>query len=208
MSATTTTAAVAGGEVAALLAELREIAEEARETFGGLSARQLNWQPAAGRWGVGQCFEHLVKTNRAVLPALERVARGEHRMTLWERLSPFSGLFARVLLKTLAPGSARKVKAPRGVRPSGGEVDARVIATFAAQQGELAELIARAAQAADLKRTVVTSPLAKFVTYTLGDALRILVAHERRHFEQARRVTEAEGFPHHARGRSGSGPEE
>jgi hypothetical protein len=42
---------------------------------------------------------------------------------------------------------------------------------------------------------VVTSPLAKLVTYTLGDALRILVTHERRHFEQARRVTQAQGFP-------------
>jgi hypothetical protein len=42
---------------------------------------------------------------------------------------------------------------------------------------------------------IVASPIAGFVTYNMLDACRIVVAHERRHFEQARRVTEAEGFP-------------
>jgi hypothetical protein len=199
MSATTTTTtgttAVVGDEAAALLAELREITEAARETFGRLSARQLNWQPAPEQWSVGQCSDHLIRTNRAIVPTLERVARGEHRMSRWERWSPLSSLFGRMLIKSLSPNSTRKIKAPRSVRPSSSEVDARIISTFAAQQAELAELISRAAQQAELRRTVVTSPLAKLVTYTLGDALRILVTHERRHFEQARRVTQAQGFP-------------
>ena len=36
---------------------------------------------------------------------------------------------------------------------------------------------------------------AKFVTYSLMDAYTILVFHERRHFMQAGRVLQAEGFP-------------
>ncbi len=74
-------------------------------------------------------------------------------------------------------------------------MDAAVIEQFAAHQGELAELMRATAAGVDLKRTVVTSPVSGFVTYSLLDAFRIVVMHERRHFAQARRVTEAEGFP-------------
>ncbi len=66
-----------------------------------------------------------------------------------------------------------------------------MIVRFVRHQGEMAALM-RATEGADLRRTIVTSPVA---TYSLLDAYRIVVAHERKHFEQARRVTEAEGFP-------------
>jgi hypothetical protein len=46
-----------------------------------------------------------------------------------------------------------------------------------------------------LRRTVVTSPVTAVATYSLLDAYRIVVAHERKHFEQARRVTCVPGFP-------------
>jgi hypothetical protein len=46
-----------------------------------------------------------------------------------------------------------------------------------------------------LRRTVVTSPVTAVATYSLLDAYRIIVGHERKHFEQARRVAESEGFP-------------
>jgi hypothetical protein len=182
------------GELGVQLAALEAIGEEARETFGGLSAEQLNWKPGADEWSVGQCFEHLIKTNRSFFPTLEQLARGERKGGTWERLSPFSGFFGRMVLKSVAPESARKFKAPRGLRPSASAVDSAVVEQFTVQQGELAELM-RATADLDLKRTVVTSPISGFVTYSLLDAFRIVVMHERRHFAQALRVKEAEGFP-------------
>lgn len=189
-----TTAAISGGDTAALLDELKIIAGEALQTFGGLTAQQLNWKPAPDEWSVGQCFEHLVVTNRSFYPTMEAIARGERKSNAWERLSPFSGMFGRMVLRALAPGSNRKFKAPRAIRPSSSEVDARIISIFVEHQDEMAAVMSRAADA-DMKRTVVTSPISRLVTYTLGDAFRIVVAHERRHFEQARRVTQREGFP-------------
>jgi DinB superfamily len=182
------------GELSGQLEELKAIGEEARETFGGLSRRQLNWRPGAEQWSVGQCFEHLIKTNQSFFPTLERLARGERKSGTWERLSPFSGFFGKMVLKSLAPESVRKFKAPRGLLPSSSDVDAAVIEQFAAHQGELAGLM-KATGNLDLKRTVVTSPISGFVTYSLLDAFRIVVMHERRHFAQARRVTESEAFP-------------
>jgi hypothetical protein len=41
----------------------------------------------------------------------------------------------------------------------------------------------------------MTSPFASVVTYSVLDGWRLVVAHDRRHVEQARRVTQAAEFP-------------
>ena len=180
------------GELGGLLKELKAVADDARRDFGTLSATQINWKPSAEQWSVGQCFEHLIKTNRALFPVLEATARGDRQSGLWERVSPLSGFFGRLVLRSLA--SKRKFPAPSALKPSSSGVDARVIEQFVGHQGELADLM-RANGGIDLKGTIVTSAISPFVTYSVLDACRIAVAHERRHFAQARRVTEAEGFP-------------
>jgi hypothetical protein len=40
-------------------------------------------------------------------------------------------------------------------------------------------------------KTIITSPLAGFVTYSLDDCLTILIVHERRHVLQAKRVVQS-----------------
>jgi hypothetical protein len=180
------------GELRSLLEDMKAVADDAQKVFGGLTPVQLNWKPSAEQWSVGQCFEHLIKTNRAFFPTLEAAARGDRKSGLWERVSPLSGFFGRLVLRSLA--SKRKFPAPSALKPSSSDVDAGVIEQFVGHQGELAGLV-RANEGTDFKGTIVTSAISPFVTYSMLDACRIAVAHERRHFAQARRVTEAEGFP-------------
>ena len=186
----TTTVAVGGPD--AVVEELSGIASEARQAFGRLSPEQLNWKPSAEQWSVGQCLEHLIKTNEGFFTTLEAIAKGERRPRLWERVSPLSGFFGWALLRGLS--SEMKFNAPQAIRPEASGVGSDIVARFAEHQGELARRL-RAAEAFDTRRTVVTSPISGFVTYRFGDACRIVVAHERRHLEQARRVTQSEGFP-------------
>jgi len=181
-------------ELSGLLEELIAVARKAREVFGGLSPAQLNWKPSAQQWSVGQCFDHLIVTNRCFFRDMKRVAAGEYRSSLWGRVSPLSGFFGRFILKALDPEKGRRTKAPRVFEPAQSDVAADVIERFAAHQQELATLM-RATAGADLRGLKVTSPVSPVATYSLLDAYRIVVAHERRHFEQARRVTRAEGFP-------------
>lgn len=47
----------------------------------------------------------------------------------------------------------------------------------------------------DLEKIVISSPVTSAVTYSLMDAYRIIVVHEQRHFQQAKRVIEETGFP-------------
>lgn len=133
--------------------------------------------------------------NGFYFPLLESLRAGAPKPTLWERLSPLSGLFGSLLIKSMAPENARKVKTSAKAEPSRSEIDVRVLDRFARHQAELISLVRGIPPTVDRRRTIVTSPLLSFVTYNLDDCLTLLVVHEQRHFRQAKRVMDAEGFP-------------
>ena len=69
-----------------------------------------------------------------------------------------------------------------------------IVARFVTHQQKVARHL-EAAVNLQPERFVITSPVASFVTYSLLDACRIIVAHEQRHVAQARRVMASPGFP-------------
>ena len=180
-------------EISKLVSELESISAEAQKTFGNLSAEQINWKPSATGWSVGQCFEHLVKSNELFYDELERIASGTRKNSFLENYSPLSSFFGNLLVGSLKK-DARKFKAPtqKIVPPS--EIDANMIEIFAAHQSELIGKIKRT-QNANWKKIKITSPFMKLITYKLTDGFQVVVEHERRHVRQAERVTRTEGFP-------------
>jgi len=176
-----------------ITSDLRQVADDARATFGGLTSEQLNWKPAENSWSVGQCFEHIIKTNEEFYPEFQKLASGERRNSFFERYSPFSGFFGRFLITAVSEDS-KKAKAPskRIVPPS--DIDGDIINRFALHIDDVNRRVESCA-AADRKKTVVTSPFLGIFTYCLDDAYTVLVEHTKRHFRQATRVTDAEGFP-------------
>jgi hypothetical protein len=104
------------------------------------------------------------------------------------------GLAGKMLIKALDPASTRKVKAPKKFQPSQSDIRASVIDDFVAQQGQIVEKM-KATENLDLERLIITSPVSSAITYSLMDAYRIIVVHEQRHFQQAKRVTEESAFP-------------
>jgi hypothetical protein len=94
----------------------------------------------------------------------------------------------------LSPEYNKKIKTSTKAYPSASDLGGDIIKRFEEHQQQLAEHISQVSPKIDLKKTVITSPLLGFVTYSLDDTLTILTVHERRHFDQARRVMDADGF--------------
>ena len=170
------------------------VADETKQTFGGLSKEQLNWKPGAERWSVAQCFAHLITSNSGYLPIIDSVVKGHKQSSIWQKLPVLPGVWGRLLIKSLDPSTTRKMKAPKKFEPAQSDISATIIEDFVAQQAKVIEGM-RATANLDLERTIITSPALNIVTYSLMDAYRIIVVHERRHFQQARRVVEETGFP-------------
>lgn len=176
-----------------IIAELKKISAEAKETFGNLSAEQINWKPSETAWSVGQCFEHLIRSNELFYDELEKIGDGTRRNSFLENYSPLSSFFGNLLINSLKK-DARKFKAPsrKIVPPS--EIDPHIVEIFAVHQAELIGKIKRT-ETADWRKIKVTSPFMKLMTYKLSDGFQIIVEHEKRHVRQATRVLQTEGFP-------------
>ena len=176
-----------------VISELQKISDDTQKTFGEFSAQQINWKPSAEGWSVGQCFEHLIKTNELFFVELDKIAKGERKNSFLENYSPLSGFFGNLLISSLKKDQ-RKFKAPTKniVPPS--EIDAKIIENFAAHQTELIDKI-KQCETADWQKIKITSPFMKLMTYKLSDGFQVVIEHEKRHFRQAERVLKAENFP-------------
>jgi hypothetical protein len=180
--------------LSALVTEAERISLEAGATFGQLSPEQLNWKRSGGEWSVGQCFDHLIRANRTYFPLLERIIAGAQKRTLWQRVPLLPGFFGRLLMRSVRPESARKLKAPEVFKPAASDIAGDIIAQFARHQDELTRLM-KATEKLNPERVVVPSPVSPLIIYSLLDGYRIMLTHERRHFLQAERVMAADEFP-------------
>jgi len=174
-------------------AGLEDVATDVRETFGPLDARQLNWRPDASRWSVAQCLDHLLAANRLMVQAAEHALDAGRSRTIWQRLPLVPGLFGRMLIRSQAPQSTRKFTASPLATPGSSDVEAGIVERFIVHDRELVGWL-RALDEARASRVIMTSPFVSFITYSVLDGVRLILAHDHRHIEQARRVTQSPGF--------------
>ncbi len=174
--------------------ELDAIARDTQSLFGRLDERQLNWRADAASWSVAQCFDHLLNANGAMFQAVDAAMDRARPRTVWQRLPVLPDLFGRMMIRSQMPGGKRKFTAPRKAEPASSSIDPRIIERFVAHQREAAARV-RALEGIEAARIIMVSPFVAFITYSVLDGCRLIVTHERRHFEQARRVTQEPGFP-------------
>ena len=181
--------------LAEIMTALAVAARDAEDSFGGLDGTRINWRPDATRWSVAQCLEHLVTANRLMREAAEVALRDRAPKSVWQRLPVLPGLMGRMLVRSQAPTSTRKFTAPTPARPAMSDIPTDIVLRFVEQHRALVEWV-QTLDEARAARTIMASPFARVVIYSVLDGCRLMVAHDHRHLEQARRVTHTPGFPH------------
>ena len=149
---------------------------------------------ALQRGRIAQCFEHLLTSNRLMLGSADDALNPAHPQSVWQRLPVLPGVMGRIMVRSQAPETTRKFKAPTPARPSSSDIGADVIQRFVEQHRDAVVRVA-ALDEGRAARTIMSSPYVRIITYSVLDGWRLMVAHDRRHFEQARRVTQSPGFP-------------
>lgn len=181
-----------------LAAQFAACSAEAR-SLAALGEAQGRWRPAPDRWSVAECLAHLAKTARQYEPGLlaaVRAARARARRAPPGGAAFRPGWFGRRMVATMEPVEAGRgrLKAPASFAPPGGVTLAHAARAFEESQAMLDGVLA-AADGFDLRSARLRSPVTPLLRLSLGTALAMLAAHERRHLAQARRVVEAPGFP-------------
>ncbi len=166
-------------------AEATKLAED----FLNLSYNQINWRPADSQWSIGECFEHLLRTNVKYIPVYEKHKLPERRNNnnVYKQ-----SILGKLIMKTVMPDFKRKTKTPVLFNPIGSEIKENIVSDFIKQNNEIIEL-AKKIDPSKLKEKI-TSPISKLVKYNIGDSLLIVAYHNLRHLHQAKRVMLNEKF--------------
>jgi hypothetical protein len=173
---------------------LELVSQKVENTFGGLSVQQLNWKPTPEKWSVGQCIKHIILSNELYFNMLDSIANGTKMSNFWEKMPLLPQMFGNLLIKSIHPKNLTKTKTISKVNPIQSNIEADIISLFRQHQNRLIEKLL-ASQTVNAQSTIITSPFAGFVVYSLFDLYNILWIHEERHFLQAKRVMEEASFP-------------
>jgi hypothetical protein len=188
------TAMLRKAEIPRLVEELALVTDQVQRQFGGLTKIQLNWQPVSTEWSIGQCLEHLMITNTTYVPILQQHLAGTTVPTLWERLPGLPGFWGQLMLKALDPENPQRIQSPAIFRPKSSRASIGIVADFVAHQAQMTELM-QAAQTLPTAQIIISSPAARWMTYSLLDAFRIMVVHEQCHVRQMHQVAQSTTFP-------------
>ncbi len=169
------------------IAALDQISLQVTNNFGNLNDDALNKKPAAGKWSIAQCLDHLIVSNRTYYPQFEEVVQGKHTNSFYQNFRFLSRSMGSWLIKNTGADRSGKMKNPAAFTPAEGNIPATILNDFLLHQEELKSYILRM-QHVDLHQTILSSPASGIITYSLFDLLDILCGHEQRHINQALEV--------------------
>jgi hypothetical protein len=181
-------------EIDELRHQFEQVSADADALVATLRDDQLNWRPAPDAWSIAECLDHLNAAASAYLPKLdEGIAAACRRQEYAD--GPFGHSWAgRLLLRTSEPSSRIRLRSPRAFQPRPAGSRQAVVTTFREYQVAYIDRLRRA-NGLDLSRARVTSPVSRWLRFSLGTLFAVIAAHERRHLCQARRILAIPGFP-------------
>jgi DinB family protein len=174
-------------DLQAILQELDRLDGDARDLVQDLSDAQVNWQPREGKtWSIGQCLDHLAKTNFTYTAAICSAVRAVDLKVARERpIQP--GWFGRFFLRSVEPPPRWKISAPKKIVPASNVGRDEALKTFLDSHNGVRALVRECAKF-DLNRIRFRNPFIPVIRFTVGTGLLVIPAHGRRHLWQAGRV--------------------
>lgn len=176
-------------EIDAFRAQFEQISADADALVARLSDAQFTWQPSPESWSVAQCIDHLNSTAREYLPMLDEGIADAIRRGLYHPGPYTYNWIGRVMVWVVSPNTRIRATAPKAFQPPVGRPRHDVMAAFRAYQVQYIDRL-RQANGLDLARSRVSSPAVRWIRMPLGSGFAVMIAHERRHLGQARRVIE------------------
>jgi hypothetical protein len=151
-------------------------------------------QPAPGKWSVTQILEHLNMYSRYYLPAIDRaISTTPSTREAWFNSGVWGNYFTNMMKPKNVFEVTNKMGAMKSYSPENVYNPDTVINEFIQHQQRLLQLLELSRQKS-LNGIKVPISISKMIKLKLGDTFRFFIAHEQRHFIQARNALKTIGL--------------
>lgn len=177
-----------------VLDELRDITLEVKSDASGVlgnsTAQGFTHKPSADQWSAAECLEHLNLYGDFYLTAIESAitrASGKYPPRKHYRSGLLGGSFSKSMRLKNGQVAGRRMKSPADKNPHNSGLRSDLLLAFLDQQETYLKLI-EAARNVDVSAVRVPISIARFIRLNLADVLKVVVYHNQRHMEQAKRA--------------------
>jgi len=160
----------------------------------GLSDEQWNFKENEDRWSVGQCAEHIVRSERALLESAQGALENEADPE-WAKKTKGKADLIRGVMPNRNPGGAGGASAPQEIRPTENWSRAKVIEEYYKVRGEVRAFAETVAFEQPIKQHILTHPFPVFGDLSSYDWLIYVPLHTVRHSKQMMEVMEDPKYP-------------
>ena len=171
----------------ALLNQIQDLTQSAGDLIAGRSQTDLTVSVQSTSWSVAQCLDHLAQTTNAFLPPISTAIASAPRLATNRRLR--TGALTRLFIRNLEPPYRLRFKVLAPLVPHQHDFDSAWRA-FEESQTRLA-VIVRSAAGIAIDQARIESPVYARLSYNVYGALRMLMAHQRRHLWQVEQILNA-----------------
>jgi hypothetical protein len=176
----------AAQQVDAVEDDLRDVDAHIAKLAASVSDEQWTRRPPSGGWSAAECIAHLTLTTVSYVPLLAaaqtQIPRGGRVPQRYRR--GFAGMMLEYVLE---PPSRARSKTIAAFIPGAAAPKEQTVSEFSRSQRELLAWI-DSARALPLDRMMIASPFNARLRYNAYAALRVIAAHQRRHYWQADRA--------------------
>jgi len=165
------------------------ITESFKNKFGNLTYSELNFKPdnQINVWSITQNINHILIVNETYKPVIKSVLEGNNKTPFIGKFNFIVDKIGALILKSVNPQMKRKMKTFPLWEPGSEISNEDILKKFISHQEDLKNMIRSTNDLPD-KKIVISSPANKNIVYKLDTAFDIIIAHEQRHFEQAKEI--------------------
>jgi len=168
---------------------LDELTLRFKNEFGKLSEAEIHWKPDKNTWSVAQNLEHLILINQSYFPMIDKLRNKNYKKPFTAKIGFLVSFFGKAILKSVQPETLKKTSTFSIWKPGENSPAQDITARFVEHQEILKQKIL---DSEDLlkQNAVISSPANPKIVYKLEVAFKIILAHEERHFQQAKKLLE------------------
>lgn len=160
----------------------------------GLTDEQWNFKQNEDRWSVGECAEHIVRSERALLESAQ-AAMANGADPGWAKKTEGKTDLIRNVMPNRNPGGAGGASAPQEIRPTEKWTRAKAIQEYYKVRGEVRAFAETIAFEQPIKSHIFEHPFPVFGDLSAYDWLIYVPLHTVRHSKQMIEVMEDSNYP-------------